>query len=391
LARVAIAIGCALLLVAGALVLVRMVDSGGDSTVSTTTLTEPVVEGCGDASASSPAPVVEVGPPRWQAGTVGEVAGISPGGEIAYDPVAEIETQLDAIASSGARWIRIDVSWTAVEKTEGRFDWCRTDRMVLGARARGLDVLAVPAYAPAWASGLDELHGAPADPADFGRFVAAAARRYVPAGVVAWEIWNEPNVASFWKPAPDPEAYVAVLRAGAAAVREVAADATVLTGGLAPAADREDGSSIAIDTFIEGMYAAGAAGSFDAVAIHPYSVPARPLEAHDWNPFTNLPRYHELLAAHGDGAVPIWLTEFGAPTGSGDPSVHEDIQSDFVEEAFGAVAEWPWAGPLLWYSLRDLGEDAFDVGQNWGLLRNDFEPKPAYGVFQALMGEPRSA
>ena len=44
----------------------------------------------------------------------------SPFGVNAHIPPPEV---LDAIAASGARWVRIDVLWSAVEPAPGSFHW----------------------------------------------------------------------------------------------------------------------------------------------------------------------------------------------------------------------------------------------------------------------------
>jgi hypothetical protein len=388
LAGVLIGLGVVVLLVAAGLGLASL--SGEDdppiaAVAGTTTETFP--DGCVTDDPAATAPTITIGAAQWANGTRGASAGVSPGGEMSFDPEPEVEAQLDAIAATGARWIRIDLSWQTIEATRGLYDWCRFDRTILGARARGLDVIALPAYAPAWASAVDSLHAPPEDPRDYAAFVAAAVHRYSPAGVHTWEIWNEPNTATFWAPAPDATAYTALLRAAAATIRAADPDATILSGGLAPAPDDDGRSRIAIGTFIELMYDNGAADSFDALAIHPYSIPARPLANEEWNPFVHLPDYHEQMVARSDGAKQIWLTEFGAPTGLAASAVHEDVQGEWADEAYRAAAGWPWAGPLLWFSMRDLGSDAFDATLSWGLLRQDFSPKPGYQAFRQLMAE----
>jgi hypothetical protein len=388
-----VVIGVGLLVAAGLAVVGRATDSRPAALSSTAasapaTTTTVATGGCRTDDATAAAPPVPGGTAAWKQGTTGASAGFSPGGELFFAPIADARREIDTAAATGARWLRLDLDWSYLEPARGQFDWCRADPLISAARADGLDVLLVPGFAPDWASdpaGGDEFHRAPADPADYAAFVTAAVHRYQPLGVEAWEIWNEPNVSAFWKPAPDVEAYVAVLRAGYDAIKAVDPAATVITGGLAPAADKADGSTIAIDTFLRDLYDDGGAGSFDAFGVHPYSVPARPLEAHDWNPFSHLAEYHEVMASHGDGAKQIWMTEFGAPTGFASIAVHDDVQGEFADDAFHARAAWPWAGPLFWYAIRDLGDDEFASGDNWGLVRRNFDPKPAYAEFRLLM------
>jgi hypothetical protein len=45
------------------------------------------------------------------------------------------------------------------------------------------------------------------------------------------------------------------------------------------------------------------------------------------------------------------------------------------------VAFDTFTGPFFWYQIRDQGTDPADREQNFGLLRRDGSPKPAYGAF----------
>lgn len=313
--------------------------------------------------------------------------GVATGASPLWEDDADLARDLDAVAGSGATWVRFDFDWATAEPAAGAFDWSHIDRAVDGARSRGLAVLALPAYTPGWARppGSTRMHP-PTDPADFARFVAAAAARYTGRGVAGWEIWNEPNLAHFWQPTPDPAAYTQLLTQASRAVRQVDPHAVVLTGGLSPARDDPDGGQISPVTFLRGVYAAGGAGSFDAVGMHPYCYPARPSDARTaaWNTFYRLPAVHEVMAEHGDGAKQVWLTEFGAPTGSARGAVSEAEREAVLRDAFATLGRWPWAGPLLWYSHRDTGTDPADREQNFGLLRHDFTAKPALRAFREL-------
>jgi hypothetical protein len=313
--------------------------------------------------------------------------GMATGASVLWEDDADLARDLDVVAGSGATWVRFDFDWASAEPAAGSFDWSHIDRVVDSARSRGLTVLALPAYTPTWARppGTTAMHP-PSDPADFARFVAAAAVRYAGRGVGAWEVWNEPNLAHFWQPGPDPAAYTRLLTLASRAVRQVDPDAVVLTGGLSPARDDPHGGQMSPVTFLRGVYAAGGAGQFDAVGMHPYCYPARPSDARTaaWNTFYRLPAVHDVMAEHGDGAKEVWLTEFGAPTGSAPGAVGEAEQEAVLRDAFATLARWPWAGPLLWYSHRDTGTDRADREQNFGLLRHDFTAKPALRAFAEL-------
>ena len=293
----------------------------------------------------------------------------------------------EEVARSGAGWVRIDVDWTAVEPTPGTFRWTELDRVETEARRAGLKVLGVLAYTPAWARPAGTTDKAPpTDPAAFARFAGAVAARYAADTTAfrAWEIWNEPNVSTFWQPAPDPAGYAALLRAAANAMRAADPDVVIVSGGVAPAVDDPAGAEIAPETFVAAVLANGASSSFDVLGAHPYSYPARPddLTTQAWNSFVRLPLLRAALDRAGRRAVPIWLTEVGAPTGSASRAVSETDQADIIERAVRAARTLPYVQRTFVYTLRDrAGAPADDLEAHFGLQRADGSLKPAWTAF----------
>ncbi len=317
--------------------------------------------------------------------------GFSPDGSFPFLTESAVEHDLDEMVATGASWVRLGAVWSIVESSQGSYDWTSADRQVLPARARGLNVLLILTYTPDWARstpGDDKVGPTSASAvAAFGAFARAAAARYGPQGVTAFEIWNEPNISPFWAPRPNPAAYTRLLTSAAAGIRAVNPAATIVTGGLAPAGDPADGSQISPLTFTKDLYANGAQGSFTALGLHPYSFPALPDDTStaSWNAFQRAPLLHDVMASHGDGAKFIWFTEFGAPTGTSSAAVSDDLQAQTITRGYAMLSRWPWAGPLFTYTLRDAGTDRADREQNFGLRRYDDTPKPAWRAYVSAM------
>jgi hypothetical protein len=93
-------------------------------------------------------------------------------------------------------------------------------------------------------------------------------------------------------------------------------------------------------------------------------------------------RLHEVMAANSDGALDIWATEFGYPTG-GPRAVSEQRQAAYVKPALDIWYGRSFAGPLLWYSGRDTGTSTGDREEHFGLLRYDGSAKKAYDAVAA--------
>ena len=213
----------------------------------------------------------------------------------------------------------------------------------------------------------------PRDPAAFARFMTAVVGRYGPDGsfwgehpwvrrmpVRAWQIWNEPNIEVFWSQQPFAPEYAALLRAGAAAVHDADPGATVVLAGLTNASWVD----------LAAVYDAGARGSFDVVAVHPYTHRAR-----DVLRVVRLARRE--MRRNGDGALPIWLTELSWPAVGGLPVekygfevATEAQQAQRLRLALRLIAARRTRlkiGRVFWYTWlsTEQGRDSFD----WSGLR----------------------
>ena len=302
-----------------------------------------------------------------------------------WESDSDLKRDLDEITALGAQWIRLDFGWTNIEPVQGTFDWSNTDRVLDAVLGRGLKVIAILHATPAWArpAGTDNIFYPPTDPSTFANFANRTVSRYS-SKINTWEVLNEPNIGRFWQPKPDPAGYTALLKLAYAAIKKADPSATVVSAGLSPAVDAEDGSQIAPATYLQRMYESGGQGFFDAVGIHPYSFPARPIDpsTSGWNTFHRTFLLYDLMLRNGDGDKKVWFTEFGAATGTGLSAVSESEQAAIVTDAFHAMAQLPFVGgPLFIYSVRDTGTNPADFEDNFGLLRRDFSAKAARAAY----------
>ncbi|MBD0291255.1 MAG: cellulase family glycosylhydrolase [Thermoleophilia bacterium] len=300
--------------------------------------------------------------------------GVSTGGQFQYEDDATMKRLLDGLGAIGARSIRFDVPWAMVERTRGTYDWTRADRAVAAARARGLDVELVLAYSPGWANGGREDKYPPLDAyfPDYARFAAECARRYVPQGVKAFEIWNEPNLGGhFWKPAPEPERYGRLLAQAYNAVKAVAPQAVVL--GMALSGAPNDATNLTPNTFAKRAYAAGA--KLDALSVHPY-VNSTDI-AFEWEGwqfggtgswFGPGSSVRQTMIDRGDGQKKIWITE----TGDWVPS----RAANSLRAQFSRWSTYSFAGPVFWYTYRDASIDPLS------LTDSTWNPRPAWYAFR---------
>lgn len=330
------------------------------------------------AAACNPLP-----PPPVPAPDRTEMAGFAVGQWILWEDDASLQRDLDGMAATGARWLRIELHWDSIQAAgPDSYRWAVHDRVVTQAAARGFRIVLMPLYTPAWArpAGTD-IRTPPTDPQDFARFVRAAVRRYRAYGVRHWELWNEPNLTLFWAPAPDAAAFTSLLCAGYGAAKAADPGATVISGGMAPAKD-SPGWSIGQLRFLGQMYDAGAQGCFDHLGMHPYNFPWDPSIPEAWNSLYTLPYLWYVMDAHGDGDKQIWATEAGGyPTGTMPLAIPESQQPGRITETLDIWNSYTFVGPYFWYEWRDQSCAPEVWIDAMGLVRCDHSPKPGRDAF----------
>ncbi|MDQ2998788.1 MAG: glycosyl hydrolase [Chloroflexota bacterium] len=293
-----------------------------------------------------------------------------------YPDLLTMHTPADAVAQSGAGWAREDIHWYRIEPWLGNYDWSYTDAAMRALLQRGVNVVGVLGHPPGWATPYsgDDANGFsfyPPDPDRFAAYAYAVVSRYG-RYVHHWEVWNEPDNPLFWKPAPDPTAYAALLIQASAAIHRAAPDAKVLIGGVNPFST----------AFLKQVADAGAWGSFDIMAIHPYVDPETPEAG-------NLVAAADGVRALADqlGKKPLWVTEVGWASGASDHdpagTSTEQTQANLLTRAMLLL----WRAGVersFWYTLKD------DPGNPYGLIApgsgyTDFtHPKPAFYAFRTL-------
>lgn len=297
---------------------------------------------------------------------------------------ADTDRTLNLLKEAGVTNIRILVPWMSVEFLDDVWTWGAVDRMVNGAAARNIEVLAVLNSPPVWASVPDVplLSGRPAKVEEFAEYAGKVAARYV-GKISAYEIWNEPNYWGFWAPGPNPAQYAELLKAAYPVIKAADPNAVVLAGSVASVIDFLNITMNPV-RFIKEMYAAGAAGYFDAIAFHPYLYG---LQFSKGGSTVNAPLWqakeiYKLMVANGDGNKKIWATEYGQPS----HLVSEDSQAAFIADFLRSWRNQSWAGPAFIQTIKDNTE-ADPNAANMGLFRKDWTPKAAWTTLLELIEE----
>ena len=305
------------------------------------------------------------------------------------------------IAATGAKTLRQGFFWSIIEPRPGEYDFWLHDGYMVAAAQANLRVLPILFDPPGFrssrpASGAKRGTYPPASNAEFATFAAALVARYGPNGefwrqhpelpqlpIRAWQVWNEPNIPQYWPGGPNPAAYAAMLRTVSHGIKAADPEARVITAGI-----NESELGIKLVPFLRGMYRAGAKGSFDTLAIHPYA-PASDLVS------AQITRAVRQLRRAGDDARTL-VTELGWATG-GDSKralvVGEAGQAALIRRTLTQLAknrDRLRLDGVYYFNWRDVTAEAGSSdhwGLHTGLLREDGSAKPA---MQALTNTTRA-
>ena len=320
--------------------------------------------------------------------------------------------------AAGARGDRFDFRWNAVEIAPGIYDFSGHEAILaryaaLGIPMEVIGILGSPALwaadCPAviqqtpqfsvighlrndlvgWRACLPKGLYLPWDHPEnlWGRYVETVVSHFQ-GQVSLWEMWNEPDLTSFWL--GSPQDYAQLLKVGYRAAKHANPDAVVLFGGLAywgnPRFYSEALAHLAADPS-----AAAHNAYFDVMSLHLYS---NVYQAHDIA--AEVRATMEALV----GPHPLWLTEAGVPIWNEDPPPPDPTipwpppytataaeAAAYVIEAYAGARA---AGVERFFIFR-LHDDHAGMGERYGITRDDHALRPAYVAYQVAARYLRDA
>lgn len=311
---------------------------------------------------------------------------------------------LHRIKNLGFSEVRFDFDWSVIEPRDNNtYLWKQYDITMKDVKNAGLRSVVTLDRTPVWARPLNcrySIFCAPTNSGSFAKFAAAAVKRYQGYDVTAWEIWNEPNIVNFWKPAPNPYQYAQLLKAAYQAIKQQDPNSIVIIGGLSGNADNAGRFYIDPRTFLSQLYSYKAKNYFNGVAYHPYTslrLPQNIAPYNGWSKmYTTSPSIRSIMVANGDQSKYVWITEFGAPTSgpgtevnnpagqlsAGADHVSFNAQAQIAQQAIKDTQKIKWIKDLDWYTYIDSSSTTSTAGDSYGLLQSNGNPKPVYFVFK---------
>ena len=291
---------------------------------------------------------------------------------------------LAAIKRLGAGWVRLGfgLAWLAVERRPGRWNFRTADRVVAALRKNHLHLLAELGGTPQWAaarhSGGRYWSYPPRDPRQFAHYAGRVARHFG-SRIMAYKIYNEPNLRRGWTTHNYARLFVLASRM----IHQANPQALVMAGGFwfTPRALRFERKLFADHEYPIGRY-------LNVLNLH--MTRTSPRATARWL------HQAEVFERRYSLQVPIWVDEFAYPS--------IPTQQFVAGLKNGAAAQAKYFQQVLHLFAGDAKVQAVfctylvDNPQAWqpferslGIMTVDFRPKPAFWVYQRFIAahQPR--
>jgi len=287
-----------------------------------------------------------------------------------------VEMNLDSIRRAGIDSIRDEVGWGSVERQKGRLVMPEPyDTYVRRAAQKGVEVLLILDYSNRFYDDGDRPRSDEAI-AGFCRYAEFVVRHFGN-DVRLYEIWNEWDIGiglpKPYRKGGSPEDYVKLLKAVYPRIKAADPGVTVMAGGSTSGGVKRG--------WLEGIVKLGALDYCDAISIHSYNYndkfPARGPDACSvW-----MTGVQEMLRRYHDGRdVPFHVTEMGWPTHVTKGGTDPQLSASYLARLYLLARTSPSFKGLWWYDFQDDGWNPEHNENNFGLVRPDLTPKPAYHV-----------
>ncbi len=267
---------------------------------------------------------------------------------------------IDLMRLAGFGIVRDGANWNGIEPQDGDWKWERMDDVVATLDHANIQLAYGLAYTAKWATtgnpnsgDWHDWNNSPPVTSKYVDFVKSVVNHYKPS-VHYWEIWNEPDL-TFWLGTADQ--YAEMLSAAIKAIHEADPSAIVMNGGI---------SEVNFRPGFSNEFLTKTSPKPDVFAYHTHGA------------VLNMPiartKVKGYLASAGMTSAPVWLNEAGISS-FGGVSVREQAATLAKKiGTSGAMGDRAY----IWYDMVDDGTDPNNAEHHFGVVANDFAPKPAF-------------
>ncbi len=291
----------------------------------------------------------------------------------------DLEPNLALVRRAGIGSIRDELSWASVERQRGQLVMQPgRDAYLRRATALGIDPLLILDYGnPHYDDGAhprsdDAIEG-------FCRYAEFMVRS-LGKDVRLYEIWNEWDIGIGLRKRAhgSAEDYFRLLKAVYPRIKAIDPDVTVLGAGGPTSGGVDRG-------WLEDLVKLGAMRYCDILSIHSYnySPPGAAGGPEAWARWVE--KVQAMLRTYNDGHdVPFHITEMGWPSHVGKRGRSAETCAAYLARMFLLARGMPYVRGIWWYDFQNDGWNREHNEHNFGLVRADLTPKPAYHALASV-------
>ncbi len=290
---------------------------------------------------------------------------------------------------TGVKHARVQTGWNRCEVREGIFDFVWLDRIVNKLLAEGVSPWFCVSYGNIFhseATEPDAVSWPPiyteADRSAWLKYVEALVRHFCDR-ITHYEIWNEPDINSFWSQAPDTLEYMDMLKITVPVIKANCTGAKIIGGAMGR------GFSWMGFAVLEKYLQEGFGDLIDIYSYHRYRVVP---ELYSRDDFECL---KETFRAYGAGHVELWQAESGCPSKTStthalaNTPLDETVQAKVLCRSIMTDLDMG-VDYTCYFHFSDFKfyyRNGFsDIPNFFGLITFDNPPrcKPSYSAFQRI-------
>ena len=270
--------------------------------------------------------------------------------------------ELEMLAATGVRWVRMDLAWEWTEPKKGEYYFKAYDQLMDALQKANIRAILILDYNNKFYDNGESPHS-PEGQAAFARWAAAGVSHFSGRGVI-WEMWNEPNGPHYWHPKENVHDYISLAQKVGQAIEQAAPGETFVGPATA-------GFDFA---FQQACYQGGLLKYWSAVTVHAY----RPTPPENVSGYFQ--RLRNLIAQYAPPGkqIPIIVSEWGYPFPGG--SIDMETQAKYLPRMW--LTDLSNGSPLsIWYDWFDPhSASPWDMvsGPYNGSRDPVYQPKPAY-------------
>ena len=290
---------------------------------------------------------------------------------------------LELAAGLGLDWISIEFDWARHMPTpETTPDLQPLSAALQRAASLNIGVLLVLSNPPAWAQTAQgpDSHSTSA--------LATSLASLQPAAVLAIELFPAANTYQGWQAAPDPTAYLALLKETGQALWAAGLQTQVIAS-LAPLSPDHNAADMDDLGFLQSLYQNGAQPYLSVIGLRYPSLVGAPLDSPDQGTTLVLRHYEALRAVmlqnnHAGGQ--IWITSFSWPTEGEASTSSAQEQAQWLKQALQLLKAQLFIGTAFFNQLNSSSESSSWTVNSSSLLLPDLSLHPACQELMDLTG-----